>query len=85
MIFEAYGSHSSTTETTSEVNSTLIESHSLSSSSHSTTESAHEEEEVFNTPFQSIIDAFIMTMGDVGVIYEMLIKVPHHVVIGQVR
>ena len=81
LIFEAYGStHTTSTEST-EVNSTSTHA---KNSAHSTSTSETSEEHVFNTPWQSVVDAFIMTMGDVGVIYEKLIQVPNHIIIGQV-
>lgn len=34
-------------------------------------------EDVFNTPVQSIMDVFIITLGDVMVIYQELLKAPY--------
>ena len=63
---------------------TILNSASSSSSS-SSSSSTHHGEIVFNTPWQSIVDSFIMTMGDTAGIYEKLVEVPHYVIIGQVN
>ncbi len=88
LIFEAYETHSTTSTSSSSgsnsSSSSSSSSHKSSSSSSSSATSHHAEEQVFNTPFQSIVDAFIMTMGDTGSIYEKLVGVPHYVLLGQV-
>ena len=82
LIYEAYAH---TTTSASSTNSSSSSHKSGTSSTSTTSSHSIHEEHVFNTPWQSIIDAFIMTMGDVGVIYEKLILVPNHIIIGQVQ
>jgi hypothetical protein len=83
LIFESYASTQLSTHSNEIIENNLT---NFSSLAISTSELSNEEndEEIFNTPFQSIVDAFIITLGDLQQIYEKLVKVPHHTILGQV-